>query len=163
MNRNWNNIFMEMLEILKRRSTCLRIQTSAILVRDTRIISMGYNGVISGVKHCYEYWKEYCLNNELNFDEFVKTEKFYNEHHTWATKNEVHGEQNAILYASRNGIPTNNCVMYTLFAPCINCAKVIITCGINKVYYKELYKRDCTGLEFLEECGIECKQIIIFE
>jgi len=147
-----------------KRSTCLRLQTGAVLVKDERIISVGYNGVVSGAEHCCEHWQQYAHDREYaaeSFDEFLRSDDFSRLHHEWATENELHGEQNAIIYACKRGIKTNNAVLYTVYAPCIHCAKVIVTAGIKKVYYQVRYARDtkCIGLQFLHRNNVSVYRI----
>ena len=149
---SWEHHFMSHANLAAKRSTCLRLQTGAVLVKDNRIISEGYNGVVSGAQHCCDYWKQF-VNSEgiKSIDDFVQSETFSHLHHEWATDNELHGEQNAILYACKRGIKTNNADLYTVYAPCIHCAKVIVTAGIKRVYYQVRYSRDtkAAGLAFL--------------
>ncbi len=168
----WDNLFMDITELISKRSTCTRIRTAAIIVRDKRIISMGYNGVVSGAEHCVDHWKKYYNENFVSdrvyhfnddifsdYEGFLKSRLFYDFHHEWSVDNELHGEQNAILYACKIGISTNNTIMYSLYAPCINCAKVIVTSGITKVFYKQEYGRDPKGLVFLSENNVTCEKI----
>lgn len=70
-------------------------------------------------------------------------------------QNELHGEMNALLFAGRHGIALEGSVMYTLYSPCINCAKCIISSGVTKVFYREVYQRDTSGIEFLQARGVE--------
>lgn len=162
MNRpNWNEIYMEMCETLSKRSTCLRIQTASLIVKNNVIVSVGYNGVPSNDEHCTDYWINYWKTNlkELTYEEFLKSDFFYKHHNLWSNVNEIHGEMNAILFAGKNGISINDSVLYTLYSPCINCAKSILASGIIKVYYKYVYKRDTQGIEFLNKHNILTIQI----
>lgn len=153
---------MQICTEVSEMSTCARLQTGALLVRDKRIISIGYNGVVSGDQHCYDIWKEmYEVEEGLRAEHdslelFLESATFRAKHHEWAVKNELHGEQNAILYASKSGISTDKCEMYTTYSPCIHCAKVIISAGIIQVYYQIEYSRDLTGISFLRNHGIPC-------
>lgn len=156
---DWDTVFMEMTAILSTRSTCARLQTACILVRDKRIVSIGYNGVASGAKHCMDYWHEYwCENTEFTnrntFEEFLKSPLFYDLHHIWSQNTELHGEQNAILHACKIGTSTNGTTLYTSYSPCINCAKVILTAGVQHVIYKHEYSRDLSGVEFLKDNNV---------
>ena len=148
---SWEQHFMSHAVLAAKRSTCLRLQTGTVLVRDHRIIGEGYNGVVSGAQHCCDYWKKIANNRGSSLEDFLKSEAFSELHHEWATDNELHGEQNAILYACKRGIKTNNSDLYTVYAPCIHCAKVIVTAGIKRVYYQVPYARDtkAAGLYFL--------------
>lgn len=160
---NWPNLFMNMAHTIAKRSTCLRIQTATLLVKDNRIISIGYNGSVPNAPHCCDYWyHDWKENHEckgITYKEFLDSKYFYDNHHEWSTIHEIHGEQNAILFASRNGISTQGSEMYTVYSPCINCAKVLITAGIKKIYYSKDYKRDRRGILFLESNNISCVQI----
>lgn len=150
---NWNETFMDMCEVLAKRSTCLRLQTASIIVKNNVIISIGYNGVCSGEQHCCDYWKE-------NFgQEFIQSSEFYDQHHLWSVDRELHAEMNAILQAGKHGIALNESKLYTIYSPCIQCAKTILMSGIRQVYYKKLYKRNTVGIKFLNERGVECIEI----
>ncbi len=160
---NWDDVFMEITETLSKRSTCARLHTAAILVRDKRIISVGYNGVASGAKHCIKHWIDYYSEHwrgVYSFEEFIKLDLFYDLHHEWSLNNEMHGEQNAILYAGKTGISTDKTTMYTLYSPCINCAKVILTAGLQHVIYKNEYSRDLSGIEFLRVNNVKITKLI---
>lgn len=159
---SWQETFMTIAETVSKRSKCLRMKTGALLVKDKRIISIGYNGTVPNDVNCVEYWKSYKEEKYSGMDwgEFVEN-KLPEMHHDWSVVNEIHGEQNAILFAGKQGISTNNTELYTLYSPCINCAKVIITAGISEVYYNKLYKRDTRGIDFLEKRGVKCKYVSI--
>jgi len=156
---SWDELFMSTTELIAKRSTCMRIKTAAILVKDTRIISMGYNGTLSGNKHCSELCKNYWNNNNNNhytFEDFLHSDEFFKMHHEIISPYEVHGETNAILYASKNGISTSGTTMYTLYSPCMNCAKSIIASGIEKVFYKQCYEREKHAIDFLKDNKVVC-------
>jgi dCMP deaminase len=153
---------MSFCETLAYRSTCVRIQTAAIIVKNNIVISIGYNGCFSKAKHCIDYWRsEYSAKHSANvsWDTFISSEYFLTEHHKYSTKNELHGESNAIVNAAKNNISIEDSVIYTLYAPCINCAKLIISSGIKEVFYRHLYKRDLTGLDLLNEHNIKVAKI----
>tara|TARA_R110002050_G_scaffold229386_5_gene365002 strand:- start:958 stop:1329 length:372 start_codon:yes stop_codon:yes gene_type:complete len=115
---------------------------------------MGYNGVERGSQHCVDYFKEVCGNRD--YQTYLQSQEFLDEHHAWADKNEFHGEQNAILYAAKTGVPTDATTMYTLYSPCLFCAKVIVTAGIVRVVYHTQYDRSTDGIDFLRKHNIEC-------
>ena len=148
-----------MLEILARRSTCLKIRTAAMIVKNTQIKGIGYNGTFSNCKECNEYWSdEYKkLNLYISFDEWLKTDEFKNLHREWSLKNEVHAESNALKQISKNDI--NGCILYTLYSPCDACTKDIIAHNIKILYYKYEYLRGFDALIRLKEHGIECNKI----
>lgn len=177
MRPNWNQIFLEICEVIKNRSSCIRLQTAAIIVKDTNIISIGYNGVPKGQPHCSNFWKhfykcakginkwpvdqepsEFCdyvsglefsidqIEQFNTFDEFIGSDVFYRLHHQYSLKNELHGEINALLQCDSS---KHGATMYTLYSPCIQCAKSIVSAKIKKVYYNREYLRDQTGIQFL--------------
>lgn len=164
---SWDTTFMETCVLLAKRSTCLRLQTAAILINpnDNNIISIGYNGACSNQEHCSNYWmtkyfKEKFINERSTlgksyptFKQFLDSDEFYHDHHEWSNQNELHAEQNAII---KNVASCKGLHMYSLYASCINCAKVIVSSGIKKFMYRDTYKRDTNGLRFLEKNGVVC-------
>ena len=139
--------FMKFALLASERSTCCRLQTGAVIVKDGRIVCMGYNGVGSHQTHCQDYWyQQYLLaNTNDSWENFKLNKDFLNQHHDWATINEIHGEHNAILFACKHGIVTDKTVMYSLYSPCTQCSKAIIQSGITKVYYNQIYVKDTNG------------------
>lgn len=172
---SWDEYFMRHAELASTRSTCVRMKTGAVLVREHRIISEGYNGTVAGAIHCDDHWfgkfKAQWMpdviaamsDEELKnaFATYLKTDIFSTLHHHWSTNNEIHGEQNCILFATRHGIATDQTRMYTMFSPCINCAKVIVAAGITSVVFRHVYARDTKmeGIKFLEANGITVVQL----
>ncbi len=126
-------------------STCISKQVGAVIVKDTRIIAIGYNGVPSKVKHCNEIF------SKENFDR--------EKHHAWSKLNEYHAEENALLFCLRNGINISNSIIFTSMSPCINCAKLIANSGIKELYYLEEYDKDSSGLDFLKNTDIVVKKV----
>lgn len=144
-----NNImFKEIVQIVSKRSTCKRLQVGCIIVKNDRIISMGYNGVTSGQKHCNEIFK----------DEISDSEEFKKKHAEFS-KNEIHAESNAIAFSAKEGQSTSCCDLYVTHAPCIDCAKLIVQSGIKNVYYIHEYDRNSFGIEFLKNNNIYCIKI----
>jgi len=136
----WNEIFMNVAYEVARMSTCRKIHVGAVIVKDKRIISIGYNGVPSGWQHCDEVF----TGNE---------EDFLKKHHEWSNYHEIHAEMNAIAFAAKNGISTQGAELYCTHSPCVNCSKIIVQSGIKKVYYAELY--DKHAINFLKKAGME--------
>lgn len=128
-------------------STCVSKKVGAVLVRDKRIIAIGYNGVPSGKKHCDEIFDIHSFNRD--------------EHSSWSTLNEYHAEENVFAFCLREGISTKDAIMFISLSPCIKCAKLILNSGIKEVYYLEKYDRDIFGINFLKENNIEVEQIKI--
>lgn len=146
-------MFTGICSLVARRSTCLRSQVGALIVKDGRIISMGYNGPVSGMPLCTKpsaqeelevFWSDKplpdtnCMGPGCN--------------------RSLHAETNAITFAARTGVSVEGCIMYCSMSPCINCAKVIVNSGIKEVRYLEEY-RDNSGLEFLERSGIKVRRV----
>lgn len=138
---------MKTAETFGSLSTAKRLQVGAIIVKDNRIISIGYNGMPSG-------WTNEC-------EEEIKNEVLYGPgdpawtETVYKTKPEVtHAEANAIAKLAKSNESGLGAEMYITHAPCIDCAKMIYTAGIKTVYYKEYYKT-CDGIVFLAQCGIE--------
>jgi dCMP deaminase len=143
MKQKWIDAFMDTAERFAQLSSAKRLQVGAVVVKDNRIISIGYNGMPSG-------WTNECEEIlEVHEDGGVVTK----------TKDEViHAESNAILKLARDGESGNGASLFCTHAPCIHCAKLIHGAGISKVYYRDTY-RDSIGLEFLENCNIEIERV----
>lgn len=163
---DWNKTFIEIAEKFAEHSTCVKRKVGAILVKDLRILSTGYNGTPSGFYNCRDVFRNNDLKNGLMGKTYYdkdkeilrKVETIIN-HHDFSEKYEIHAEQNCLAIAAKNGISTNNCELYVTTAPCAQCAKLIIASGIKKVYYKEIYKNNF-GIELLNECNIMCEQVV---
>lgn len=137
----WDEYFLQLAELVASRSTCLRRQVGAVLVRDERIISTGYNGAPRGIRHCLEVG---CLREKEGIPSGQRYELCRG----------VHAEQNAIINAAYYGVATNGAVLYCTNQPCIICARMIINAGIRKVIHLGNFD-DKLALEFMEEAGIE--------
>ena len=141
-----------------------RLQVGCIIVKDNRILSIGYNGTPAGWDNVCEK-KEYCLSKTMENEYFPGTENEYpfldesGRRYRLKTKSEVlHAEQNCLYKLARSNDSGNDAVMFITHAPCIECAKGIYASGIIKVYYKEQYRTD-DGIKFLEKCGIDIIKI----
>jgi len=158
-----HKLFTDMAVLVAAQSTCCRLQVGAVMVKDGRVISIGFNGVPSGQRHCDEHFKEIYqkefTGKHKSFEDFIKTKDFFEIHGAFSNDNELHAEQNAILFAAKNGIATEGSHLYITLSPCINCAKIIIVSGIKKVFFKELYDRSQEGINFLNKNGVECRQL----
>lgn len=160
-------LFMNIAEQVAQRSTCLRIQVGAVLVKDDRIISIGYNGVPSGRKHCIDHFMEVYTHDYKNkyksFELFVNSKEFKELHREFSEENEVHSEMNIISFSAKHGISTKGTKLYTTLSPCHACSKIIIQAGIDLVIFKNRYDRaENDGLDYL--CGmVEVFQIIYNE
>ncbi len=141
MRPSLDEYFMEIAKVVAKRSTCLRQNVGAVIVKDKRILSTGYNGAPMGLPHCLDIG---CLREELNVPS--------GERHELCRA--VHAEQNAIIQAAVHGVSIKGATLYTTHQPCIMCAKMIINAGIVRVVYGKRYA-DERGLEFLKEAGIK--------
>lgn len=147
MRKSWNSYFMEIADIVKTRSTCIRRQVGAAIVKDNRIITTGYNGAPSGLKHCIDNGG--CERERLNVPSGQRHELC----------RALHAEQNAIIQAAKIGVSTEGATIYITTQPCVICAKMIINAGIKKVVYKASYP-DEMAMNMLEESGIEVVSVI---
>lgn len=139
----WDKRFMEMAELVSSWSSCYKEnrQVGAVIVRDKRILTTGYNGAGSGIKSCKEKGK--CLRNELGIASGTCQEICY----------AVHAEQNAIIQAAKLGLSVDGATLYCTHQPCSICAKMIINSGIKRVIYKEGYP-DKFSMEMFSEAGV---------
>ena len=140
---SWEQVFMEICEVMSKKSTCCKLKTAAVIVKDGRIISTGYNGAPSGSMHCDEYFRDKSMD------------EIFREHKKWAVDNELHAERNAIYFAAKSGVCLSGTVMYSLYSPCIDCVKGILSCGIKKVYFKHPYNKGKAGFELLQKNKVE--------
>jgi dCMP deaminase len=141
---SWDEYFLEMAEVISRRSTCLRRHVGAILVRDKRILSTGYNGAPSGLPHCIEVG---CRRAELGIPSGQRPELC----------RALHAEQNAIIQAALHGVDTHASTLYCTHQPCIICAKMLINAGVIRIVYQGDYD-DEMAREMLTQAGIEMAQ-----
>lgn len=140
----FDDIFMELAINLAKRSHCVKAQVGAVLTNETRIISIGYNGPPAGTHNCdEEFKKEGCPRDSKGSCSLA-----------------LHAEQNAILYASKNGAKVEGSTLYVTLSPCIACARVIYSMKIKKVFYLNSYAeykgiKSDEGVDFLQKFGVE--------
>lgn len=147
MKKKWIDAFMDTAERFAQLSSAKRLKVGAVVVRDNRIISIGYNGMPAG-------WTNDC-------EEAVTPSLPYlsGDGPTLKTKDEViHAEANAILKLARDGERGAGADLFCTHAPCLQCAKLIYGAGVKKVYYRDTY-RDDNGLNFLSACNIDVKKV----
>jgi dCMP deaminase len=140
----WGKYFMEIAHLVKTRSTCIRRQVGAVVVKDKRILSTGYNGAPTDCKHCTEIG---CLREALKVPS--------GERHELCRA--LHAEQNAIAQAAAHGIALQGATIYVTHQPCSLCAKLIINAGLSHIIYEGDYP-DTLSAELLKEAGIEITQ-----
>lgn len=141
---SFDDIYMDLAVNLSKKSHCVKAKVGAVLTKDTRIISLGYNGPPAGTHNCDIEWPETgCPRDSKGSCSLA-----------------LHAEQNAILYAAKNNVPIEGSTLYVTLSPCISCARIIFTTGIKKVIYLNSYAAFKgigvdEGVEFLRKFGVE--------
>jgi dCMP deaminase len=143
-----DRVFLNIAKEISQFSNCVSYQVGSIIVKDNRIISMGYNGTAMGFTNCNEVFPK------ENFDR--------DEHHKFSMNYELHSELNSILWAAKNGIAIGGCTLYCTLQPCSECIKNICQSGIKRIVYSELYDKvtysDDT-IKMLTICHIELVRV----
>jgi dCMP deaminase len=143
---SWDDYFMGIAKQVASRSNCVKRKVAAIIVRDKRIVSTGYNGTPRGTKNCNEGGCPRCNN----FSDAGKSlEECYCSH----------GEENSIVQASYHGISIKGATIYTTFSPCLLCTKMIINAGLSEVIYNAEYPMNEVPLSLLREAGVMVRQV----
>ena len=151
--------YMKTAKIFAECSTAVRLNVGAIVVKDNRIVSIGYNGTPAGWDNTCED-KIYCLSKDFEGNYFPGTEEEYPHEDEFGryklkTKSEVlHAERNALDKLSRSHESGEGAYMFITHAPCLECAKSIYGSGIKEVFYDNEY-RTVDGIKFLEKCGVK--------
>jgi len=140
---SWDEYFMNIVKVVSKRGTCDRGYPACVMVRDHQILSTGYAGAPSGLKHCSEVGHE--LHEVIHNDGTVSK-------HCIRT---VHAEQNAIVQAAKNGISLNGATVYVNMEPCYVCAKMLINVGVVKIISAKKYHGAKRSREIFKEAGIE--------
>lgn len=133
--------FMEIAHVVAKRSTCLRNQVGAVIVRDKRILATGYNGAPRNLEHCLDIG---CIRQAQNIASGTRHELC----------RAVHAEQNAIIQSALHGVSVENATLYCTHQPCILCTKMIINSRMKKVVFFNNYPDD-EALRFFESAGVE--------
>jgi dCMP deaminase len=140
---SFEHIFMNLATDLAQRSHCVKAQVGAVLAKDTRIISIGYNGPPAGTHNCDEEWPNTgCARDSKGSCSLA-----------------LHAEENAILYAVKNGANLEGATLYTTLSPCLPCARLIFSAGIKQVYFDKSYAQfkglaSDEGVDFLNRFGV---------
>ena len=137
---DWDTYFLEIADLVSKRSTCIRRQVGALVVKDRRILATGYNGAPSGVVHCQEVG---CLREKMNIPS--------GERHELCRG--LHAEQNVLLQAALHGVSLKNSMLYCTNQPCAICAKMLINAGISEIVITSGYP-DKFAMEFLAAAGV---------
>jgi dCMP deaminase len=143
----FDDIYMELAVNLSKRSHCIRRHVGAVLTKDTRIISIGYNGPPAGTHNCDEEWPGTgCPKDSKGSCSLA-----------------LHAEQNTIIYATKNGALIAGSTLYVTLSPCISCARIIFSTGIKRVIYLHSYAEykgipTDEGVDFLRKFGVEVEK-----
>jgi dCMP deaminase len=142
----WDEYFMSIARVVAMRSNCMKRKVAAIIVKDMRVISTGYNGTPRGARNCNEGGCPRCnsmAESGTALDECLC----------------CHGEENAITQAAYHGTSLKGSTLYTTYAPCLLCTKMIINSGIAEVVYNQEYPLNDRAMSLLKECGVLLRQL----
>jgi dCMP deaminase len=138
MRPDWDQYFMNIASTVATRSTCDRAAVGAVLVRDKRILTTGFNGSPAGLPHCDE------VDHLMVDGHCVRT---------------THAEANAIIQAALHGISSNGAACYVTHLPCLTCTKMLINAGISQIIYLTTYRADENAMAFFKEAGVAVRQV----
>lgn len=140
-DENFINIALE----LATASKCVSKQVGAVIVKDGRILSTGYNGTPAGFTNCCDYWDG----------------KYTHEHHEWSKTYEIHAEMNAIIWAARKGISIEGASIFVTLEPCSECSKNLIASGIKRIVYAKEYEHTHSGTisKFIKDNGVSIEKL----
>jgi len=148
-NPSFDDIYMNLAESLAQKSHCVKQKVGAVLTKDTRIVSLGYNGPPAGTHNCDEEWPENgCARDRKGSCSLA-----------------LHAEANAILYAAKNKVDMDGSTLYVTLSPCLPCARIIFSVGIKKVIFLKSYAvykgiENDEGVAFLTKFGIKVSQYV---
>lgn len=140
-DQNFINIALE----IATASKCVSKQVGAVIVKDGRILSTGYNGTPAGYVNCCDYWEN----------------EYTGEHHDWSKTYEIHAEMNAIIWAARKGISIEDATIYVTLEPCSECSKNLIASGIKRIVYLKPYEHTHSEVvsRFLVDNGVSIERL----
>ncbi|MBM4142188.1 MAG: dCMP deaminase family protein [Lentisphaerae bacterium] len=142
----WDAYFMDIAGVAASRSNCRRRRVGAVIVRDRRVVSMGYNGTPRGIRNCFEGGCARCAGDAPS----------------GAALGDCvccHAEENAIVQAAYHGIAVRDGTMYSTLSPCLLCAKMIINAGVTRVVYGDEYEFGAQTRRLLAEAGVACERL----
>jgi dCMP deaminase len=143
----WDVYFMDIAHGVARRGNCLRRQVAAVVVKDRRIISTGYNGTPRGVKNCCDGGCPRCAGDAPSGRDLGDCLC-------------SHAEENAITQAAYHGIAVRGATLYSTLGPCLMCAKMIVNAGIVEVVYEHAYRFDHQVRDLFGQAGVLCRELI---
>lgn len=140
-DKNFINIAKEIASASK----CVSKQVGAVIVKDGRILSTGYNGTPTGYKNCCDYWGG----------------EYTQDHHNWSKTYEIHAEMNALIWAARKGISIEDATIYVTLEPCADCSKNLIASGIKRIVFDKAYEHTDSSIisKFISDNGVTIEQI----
>ncbi len=142
---DWDTYYMDIAHVVAKRGNCLRRRVAAVIVRENRIVSTGYNGTPRGLKNCFEGGCPRCSGASPSgscLDECLCS----------------HAEENAIAQAAYHGIALRASTLYVTLSPCLTCARLIVSSGIQEVVYEDDYSVESGGKRLLKEAGVRCRR-----
>lgn len=142
---SWDEYFLKMAALIAERSTCHRHHVGAVIIRDKRVLTTGYNGAVKGAKDCLELG---CRKDELGLQSGFGSEKC----------RAVHAEQNAIAHGAAYGTSIEGATIYCTHSPCMMCAKEIINAGIKEVVIYQDFTGNDGSIEFLQENKVKVRK-----
>lgn len=149
-----HKVYLQMCNDLSSLSKCSKHKVGALLVKNDRIISNGLNGSPSGYTNCCDKFQ--------NID--TQSEPGRSEHRKWSLDWEVHAEMNVLMFAAKNGVNTNNSVLYCNLEPCYNCLKHMVMAGVKEIYFSKKHKYNLEtpeALDLINTLGIKVTHINI--
>ena len=137
--------FLNIAKELSFASKCVSKQVGAVIVKDGRILSTGYNGTPAGYQNCSDFWDG----------------KYTKDHHDWSKTYEIHAEMNAIIWAARKGISIEGATIYVTLEPCSECSKNLLASGIKRIVYEKSYEHTNSQIisKFLKDNNVQIEQI----
>lgn len=137
--------FINIAHEIASASKCVSKQVGAVIVKNGRILSTGYNGTPPGYQNCCDYWD----------GEYTK------DHHNWSKTYEIHAEMNALIWAARKGIPIEDATIYVTLEPCSECSKNLIASGIKRIVFDIAYEHTDSDIisKFISDNGVTIEQI----
>jgi dCMP deaminase len=151
---SWDEYFIKIAQLTSTRSNCIRRKVGCVIVKETRILSLGYNGTPRGTKNCFEGGCDRCMtlhNKSMSSDSGSRLDLCMC----------LHAEENALLFVSQSDL--SKATMYVTLIPCVSCTKKVIQCGIERVVYIESYNPDIEelSLKMMNENGILTEQMCL--
>ncbi len=138
-----DNIYMNIVNEISKSSNCISRKVGAVIVKDDRILTTGYNGTPKGFVNCSDFW-----NSEYTKD-----------HHEWSKIHEIHAEMNAIIWAARKGISIEGGTLYCTTEPCSECSKNLIASGIKRIVFRDKYPYNRENEEYIDNMLNTCSVV----